>query len=65
MTTFVLDSSAVLRMLDKEAGWQRMAEILESHANGASAVWMSAVQWGEIAGRLRKRGGISEQNGSC
>lgn len=62
MTTFVLDSSAVLRMLDKESGWQRMAEILESYADGKCTVTISAVQWGEIAGRLRKRTGIAEQN---
>jgi predicted nucleic acid-binding protein len=62
MTTFVLDSSAVLRMLDKEAGWQRVAEVLESFADGSCCVCLSAIQWGEIAGKLRKRGGISEQN---
>jgi len=59
---FVLDSSAVLRMLDREAGWQRVAAIFESFADGTCEVCMSAVQWGEIAGRLRQRGGISEQN---
>jgi len=62
MTKFVLDSSAVLRMLDKEAGWERMAEIFESHADGSCGVCISAVQWGEIAGAIKKRGGISEQN---
>jgi len=61
MTNFVLDSSAILRMLDKEAGWQRVAEILELYAVGSCALFISAVQWGEIAGRIRKRGGVLEQ----
>jgi PIN domain nuclease of toxin-antitoxin system len=62
MTIFVLDSSAVLRFFDKEAGWQRISAILDSYADRTCEVCISAVQWGEIAGRLRKHGGISEQD---
>jgi len=62
MTIFVLDSSAVLRFLDKEAGWQRIAAILDSYGDHTCDVVISAVQWGEIAGRVRKRVGIPEQN---
>ena len=62
MNTFVLDSSAALRFLDKEAGWQRIAAILDSYVDGSCSVAMSPVQWGEIAGRVRQRAGISEQN---
>jgi PIN domain nuclease of toxin-antitoxin system len=62
MTTYVLDSSALLRMLDKEAGWERVAEILDSYWNRTCEVEISAVQWGEIAGSVRKRAGVTEQN---
>jgi predicted nucleic acid-binding protein len=62
MTTYVLDSSAVLRMLDKEAGWERVAAILDLYWNRTCEVEISAVQWGEIAGSVRKRAGVAEQN---
>jgi PIN domain nuclease of toxin-antitoxin system len=62
VTTYVLDSSAVLRMLDKEAGWERVAAILDSYWNRMCEVEISAVQWGEIAGSVRKRAGVTEQN---
>ena len=39
-----------------------MAAILDSYVDGSCYVAMSPVQWGEIAGRVRNRGGISEQN---
>lgn len=56
-----MDASAILRLLDKEAGWERVAEILESHWNGTCRVEISAIQWGEIAGKVRKRAGVSEE----
>lgn len=61
MTVFVLDSSAVLRFVDKEAGWNRIAEILQDRMDQAAEVAISAVQWGEIAGRVRKRLGAAGQ----
>jgi len=57
VTVFVLDSSAVLRFLDKEAGWNRIAEILLAKGAGTVEVSLSAVQWGEIAGIVRKKKG--------
>ena len=62
VTIFVLDSSAVLRLLDKEAGWDRVATILECHWDRTCEIEISAVQWGEIAGRVRKGAGVAEQN---
>jgi PIN domain nuclease of toxin-antitoxin system len=57
MVTYVLDSSAVLRYLDDEAGAARVAEIIKSHLAGRSEVVISAVHWGEIAGITCKRHG--------
>ena len=61
MTTFVLDSSAVLRFIDREAGWSRVAEIFAAHLSQSAEIAISAIQWGEIAGRMRKRQGVSGQ----
>lgn len=54
MVTYVLDSSAVLRYLDDEAGAARVAEIIKSHLAGRCEVMISALHWGEIAGITRK-----------
>jgi predicted nucleic acid-binding protein len=50
MVTYVLDSSAILRYLDNEAGAERVAEIIKSHLAGRCAAILSALHWGEIAG---------------
>jgi PIN domain nuclease of toxin-antitoxin system len=62
VTVFVLDSSAVLRFLDSEAGADRVGEILEQRGAQTAEIAISAVQWGEIAGKVRKRLGQSGQN---
>ena len=61
MTTFVLDASAVLRFLDKEAGWNRVAQILAAKRAQSAELAISAVQWGEIAGAVRKKLGATGQ----
>ncbi len=61
MTVFVLDSSAVLRFLDREAGADRVGEIFRACANESVSMCISALQWGEIAGVERKRFGAQEQ----
>lgn len=61
MTTYVLDSSAALRFLDDGAGAGRVEEILGACAGGQAKLSISAVQWGEIAGKLRKRFGVREE----
>ena len=55
MTVFILDSSAVLRYIDDEAGADRIGEIFIGCVQGQCDMRISALQWGEIAGRLRKR----------
>ncbi|HEY1254526.1 MAG TPA: PIN domain-containing protein [Terracidiphilus sp.] len=61
MTVFVLDSSAVLRHIDGEAGDDRVDAIFQMALMGRAEILVSAVQWGEIAGMLRKRAGAQEQ----
>lgn len=48
--TYVLDSSALLRYLDDEAGAARVAEIIKSHLAGTCEAAISAPHWGEVAG---------------
>ena len=61
MTVFVLDSSAVLRHIDGESGVDRVEAIFQMALMGVAEIRVSAVQWGEIAGKLRKRAGGQEQ----
>jgi len=62
MTVFVLDSSAVLRFIDKEAGAERVREIFRTCAGGSDDASISAMQWGEVAGVLRRWSGVPAQN---
>lgn len=57
MTVYVLDSSAVLRYVDNGAGADRMEAILLDCIRGLASLTISAIQWGEIAGKIRKRFG--------
>ena len=57
MVTYILDSSAILRYLDGEAGSDRVSEIIKSHLAGTSEAVISAVHWGEVAGRTCKKQG--------
>ena len=50
MVRYVLDSSAILRYLDDEAGAARVAEIIKSHLAGECEAIVSALHWGEVAG---------------
>jgi predicted nucleic acid-binding protein len=50
MVTYVLDSSAILRYLDDEAGAARVSEIIKSHLAGRCEAIIAAPHWGEIAG---------------
>ena len=54
MVTYVLDSSAVLRYLDDEAGAARVAEIIKAYLSGHCQIIISALHWGEIAGIVHK-----------
>jgi len=61
MTTYVLDSSAALRYVDDGVGADRVEELLAACVGRRVELSISAVQWGEIAGKLRKRLGASEE----
>jgi PIN domain nuclease of toxin-antitoxin system len=61
MTAYVLDSSALLRYIDNEAGADRIEGILIDTVAGQAKVCISAVQWGEVAGNLRKRLGALQE----
>jgi len=50
MVTYALDSSAVLRFLDGEAGSERVADLIKTHLSGRDRVVISAIHWGEVAG---------------
>ena len=62
MTTYVLDSSAALRYIDDGPGADRVEEVLGACATLRAELCISAVQWGEIAGKLRKHFGPADQN---
>jgi predicted nucleic acid-binding protein len=61
MPVYVFDSSAVIRYIDNESGAERIVSILKSCVAGRSRICMSAVQWGEVAGNIRKRAGATEE----
>ncbi len=50
MVAYVLDSSAILRYLDDEAGAARVSEIIKAHLAGKCQAIISALHWGEVAG---------------
>ena len=55
VTVFVLDSSSVLRYMDNEAGADRVNAIFKACVRHQAKMCIPALQWGEIAGELRKR----------
>ncbi len=61
MTTYVLDASAVLRYVDGEKGAERIEELLRQCVAWQVQLQISAVQWGEIAGKLLGRLGPEGQ----
>lgn len=52
---YVLDASAVLRYVDNDAGAERVEELLNAALRSARDLCISAVNWGEVVGALRKR----------
>lgn len=61
MTSYVLDSSALIRYIDDEPGAERVEELLGDCVAGRVEICISALQWGEIAGNLRKRQGALQE----
>jgi predicted nucleic acid-binding protein len=60
MVTYVLDASAVLRYVDKEAGSSRITSLLRASRAGTVNIQISAVHWGEIVGIALKRYGAEQ-----
>src|SRR6266568_4482371 len=52
MSTYVLDASALLRYLDREPGFDRVAGLLKRATRGGIGLLVSAVNWGEMASVL-------------
>jgi predicted nucleic acid-binding protein len=59
VTVFVLDSSAVLRYIDSEAGADRVNAIFKTCVKGEARMCIPAPQWGEVSGELRKKLGAT------
>ena len=57
MVIYVLDASAILRYLDGEAGGDRVNRILKEQMRGTCRAIVSAIHWGEVAGRITKSHG--------
>jgi predicted nucleic acid-binding protein len=59
MNLYVADASALLRYLDREPGFDRVAHLLKESARGKSELLVSAVNWGEIISVIYKTHGMS------
>jgi predicted nucleic acid-binding protein len=55
--TYVLDASAYIRFLDRDAGGDRVAVILDQQSQETARIIISAIQWGEIVKIVTKRKG--------
>ena len=62
MVTYVLEASSVLRLIDREAGQQRVADIVQQHLAGTANAVISALHWGEILSKFFKRYGTTGSN---
>lgn len=58
---YILDTSAIIRYLDREAGWQRVHAALDQCSEGLCRVLVSAVNWGELAAKLCRDQGVPIQ----
>ena len=59
MTEYVLDASALLRFLDREPGFNRIAALLKQATKGGIRLLVSAVNWGEVVSVLCRAHGLS------
>jgi predicted nucleic acid-binding protein len=59
MTEYVLDASALLRYLDREPGFDRIAALLKQATKGGIRLLVSAVNWGEVVSVLCRAHGLS------
>jgi len=58
MTEYVLDASALLRYLDREPGFERIAALLKQATRGSIRLLVSAVNWGEVVSVLCRAHGL-------
>lgn len=59
MTVYVVDASALLRYLDREPGFDRIAQLLKEAARAKCELLVSAVNWGEVISVIYKVHGLS------
>jgi predicted nucleic acid-binding protein len=59
MTEYVLDASALLRYLDREPGFDRIAALLKQATKGGIRLLVSAVNWDEVVSVLCRAHGLS------
>ncbi|SRR6266436_3604657 len=59
MSAYVLDASALLRYLDREPGFDRIAQLLKLAAKGDVRLLVCAVNWGEVVSVLYRVHGLS------
>jgi uncharacterized protein len=57
MTAYVLDASALIRYLDNESGAERVEAIIGECLAGRARSFVTAIQWAEVAGNVRRRFG--------
>jgi predicted nucleic acid-binding protein len=62
VVTYALDSSAVLRFLENEAGARRIEALLQNQFSGKAVIVVSALHWGEVAGYAYKTHGRAAVN---
>jgi predicted nucleic acid-binding protein len=55
MLTYVLDTSAPIRLLDSEPGWERVDDLLASANRDECEIQMCAVNWGELIYAIGRR----------
>ena len=65
MTEYVLDASALLRFLDREPGFERIAALLKQATRGGIRLLVSAVNWGEVVSVLCRAHGLSAAKASA
>ena len=57
MKTYVLDASALFAFLQKKSGAYRVNELLKEAMHGRARVLMSAVNYGEVYGKILREHG--------
>jgi PIN domain nuclease of toxin-antitoxin system len=59
MTAYVFDASALICYLDNESGAERVEAIIGECLAGRARSFITAIQWAEVAGNIRKRHGAA------